>query len=162
MNQEMERQKSVELTKKLADMEGRRPRLYMADMEEDHSKEERKLAATTFADGGWDVDVGSMETPEDTARHAIENDVHFIYFSTDSPHRVHLTVELERALTLQGRDDILIAVQQGEEKEKEKEKEKETLFRYGIAAVFPKDYPLEQAGLTMLGLLMARMEDEND
>ena len=38
MNQEMERQKSVELTKKLADMEGRRPRLYMADMEEDHSK----------------------------------------------------------------------------------------------------------------------------
>ena len=147
MNQEMERQKSVELTKKLADMEGRRPRLYMA---------ERKLAATTFADGGWDVDVGSMETPEDTARHAIENDVHFIYFSTDSPHRVRLTVELERALTLQGRDDILIAVQQGEEKEKE------TLFRYGIAAVFPKDYPLEQAGLTMLGLLMAQMEDEND
>ena len=143
MNQEMERQKSVELTKKLADMEGRRPRLYMADMEEDHSKEERKLAATTFADGGWDVDVGSMETPEDTARHA-------------SPHRVRLTVELERALTLQGRDDILIAVQQGEEKEKE------TLFRYGIAAVFPKDYPLEQAGLTMLGLLMAQMEDEND
>lgn len=156
MNQEMERQKSVELTKKLADMEGRRPRLYMADMEEDHSKEERKMAATTFADGGWDVDVGSMETPEDTARHAIENDVHFIYFSTDSPHRVHLTVELERALTLQGRDDILIAVQQGEEKEKE------TLFRYGIAAVFPKDYPLEQAGLTMLGLLMAQMEDENE
>lgn len=47
--------------KKLADMEGRRPRLYMAEMEEDHSKEERKLAATTFADGGWDVDVGSME-----------------------------------------------------------------------------------------------------
>ena len=47
MNQEMERQKSVELTKKLADMEGRRPRLYMADMEEDHSKEKRKLAATT-------------------------------------------------------------------------------------------------------------------
>ena len=117
---------------------------------------QRKLAATTFADGGWDVDVGSMETPEDTARHAIENDVHFIYFSTDSPHRVRLTVELERALTLQGRDDILIAVQQGEEKEKE------TLFRYGIAAVFPKDYPLEQAGLTMLGLLMAQMEDEND
>lgn len=156
MNQEMERQKSVELTKKLADMEGRRPRLYMADMEEDHSKEERKLAATTFADGGWDVDVGSMETPEDTARHAIENDVHFIYFSTDSPHRVRLTVELERALTLQGRDDILIALQQGEEQEKE------TLFRYGIAAVFPKDYPLEQAGLTMLGLLMAQMEDEND
>ena len=117
---------------------------------------QRKLAATTFADGGWDVDVGSMETPEDTARHAIENDVHFIYFSTDSPHRVRLTVDLERALTLQGRDDILIALQQGEEKEKD------TLFRYGIAAVFPKDYPLEQAGLTMLGLLMAQMEDESD
>ena len=46
MNQEMERQKSVELTKKLADMEGRRPRLYMADMEEDHSKEKRKLSCS--------------------------------------------------------------------------------------------------------------------
>lgn len=153
---EMERQKSVELTKQFAEQEGRRPRMYIAEMEEDGSKEQRKLAATTFADAGWDVDVGSLETPEDTARTAVDNDVHFIYFSTDSPHRVRLTVELERALTLQGRDDILIAVQQGEEKEKE------TLFRYGIAAVFPKDYPLEQAGLTMLGLLMAQMEDEND
>ena len=142
---EMDRQKSVELTKQFAELEGRRPRMYIAEMEEDGSKEQRKLAATTFADAGWDVDVGSPETPEDTARSAVDNDVHFIYYTSDS---------LNRALTLLGRDDILIALHQGTEGEKE------NLFRYGVAAVFPKDYPLEQAGLTMLGLLMAQTQEE--
>ena len=151
---EMERQKSVELTKQFAELEGRRPRMYIAEMEEDVSKEQRKLAATTFAVAGWDVDVGSLETPEDTARSAVDNDVHFIYYTSDSLNRVHLLIELERTLTLLGRDDILIALHQGTEGEKE------NLFRYGVAAVFQKDYPLEQAGLTMLGLLMAQAQEE--
>ena len=115
---EMERQKSVELTKQFAELEGRRPRMYIAEMEEDDSEEQRKLAATTFADAGWDVDVGSLETPEDTARSAVDNDVHFIYYTSDSLNRVHLLIELERTLTLLGRDDILIALHQGTESEK--------------------------------------------
>ena len=154
-DRELERMQSVKLTKQFAEQEGRRPRILIAEMEEDGSKKERKLAAAAFADAGWDVDVGSLETPEDTARNAVDNDVHFIYYASDSPSRTKLLVSLERALTLLGRDDILVALQPGEESEKE------TLFRYGIAAVFPHNYPLEQAGLTMLGLLMAQPEEEN-
>lgn len=153
-DRELERMQSVKLTKQFAEQEGRRPRILIAEMEEDGSKKERKLAAAAFADAGWDVDVGSLETPEDTARNAVDNDVHFIYYTSDSLNRVHLLIELERALTLLGRDDILIALHQGTESEKE------DLFRYGVAAVFPRDYPLEQAGLTMLGLLMAQAQEE--
>lgn len=154
--QEEERQKSVEMSRQFAEKEGRRPRMYIAEMEEDGSQEERKLAATTFADAGWDVDVGSLESPEDTAQSASDNDVHFIFYTSDSPQKTKLVIELERALTLLGRDDILIAVHQGEEKEKE------PLFRYGVAAVFPRDYPLDQASLTMLGLLNAEGQSEEE
>lgn len=79
-DRELERMQSVKLTKQFAEQEGRRPRILIAEMEEDGSKKERKLAAAAFADAGWDVDVGSLETPEDTARNAVDNDVHFISF----------------------------------------------------------------------------------
>lgn len=153
---EEDRRKSVEMSRRFAEIEGRRPRMYIAEMEKDNSKEERKLAATTFADAGWDVDVGSLETPENTAQSASDNDVHFIFYSSDSPNKTKYIIELARALTLMGRDDILIAVHQGEEKEKE------SLFRYGIAAVFQKDYPLDQASLTMIGLLLSGEDNREE
>ena len=42
-----------------------------------------KVIATAFADLGFDVDIGPMfQTPEETARQAVENDVHVVGLSS--------------------------------------------------------------------------------
>jgi methylmalonyl-CoA mutase len=39
----------------------------------------QKVVATAFADLGFDVDIGPLfQTPEETARQAVENDVHIV------------------------------------------------------------------------------------
>lgn len=151
---ERDREESVQLSRKFADLEGRRPRVYIPEMEEDADHEQRKLAATTFADAGWDVDVGSPEPPEDAARNAADNDVHFIYYYSNSTNRNGLIVKLEQALTMYGRDDILVAIAPATQEDKDK------LFRYGIAAAFGKDYSIDKTSLTMLRLLITRSQDE--
>ena len=59
--------------------EGRRPRLLVAKMGQDGHDRGQKVIATAFADLGFDVDVGPLfQTPEETARQAVENDVHVV------------------------------------------------------------------------------------
>ncbi len=42
-----------------------------------------KVVATAYADMGFDVDMGPLfQTPEETARQAVENDVHIIGMSS--------------------------------------------------------------------------------
>lgn len=156
--EEKERKESVELTKIFSDLDGRRPRLFMADIEgeELQNKEFRKEAASTFADAGWDVDVGSAQTPEETAQNAADNDVHFIFYTSDTKDRAKNAIAISRALAMIGRDDILIAVHQVPEEEKE------ALFRYGIICAFPKEYDPEKASLTMLRILIAREKEEDE
>ena len=43
----------------------------------------QKVLATSFADMGWDVDVGPLfQTPEEAAQDAVDNDVHMVGFSS--------------------------------------------------------------------------------
>ena len=59
--------------------EGRRPRILVAKMGQDGHDRGQKVIATAFADLGFDVDVGPLfQTPDETARQAVENDVHII------------------------------------------------------------------------------------
>jgi methylmalonyl-CoA mutase len=61
------------------DEEGRRPRLLVAKMGQDGHDRGQKVIATAFADLGFDVDIGPLfQTPEETARQAVENDVHIV------------------------------------------------------------------------------------
>ena len=42
-----------------------------------------KIIATSFADLGFDVDIGPLfQTPEEVAKQAVENDVHIVGIST--------------------------------------------------------------------------------
>ena len=107
-----------------------------------------------MADSGWDVDVSPSQQPEDAAKGAADNDVHFVFYTTASDARGRNAVALSRALALYGRDDILIAVHQVPPEEKE------SLFRYGILCAFSKDYDYLQASLTMLRILIAREKQE--
>src|SRR5690606_12367601 len=63
--------------------EGRRPRILVAKMGQDGHDRGQKVIASALADLGFDVDIGPLfQTPEETARQAVENDVHVVGVSS--------------------------------------------------------------------------------
>lgn len=99
------------LTDKFADREGRRPRILVAKMGQDGHDRGAKVVATAFADMGFDVDMGPLfQTPDETARQAVENDVHIIGMSSLAAGHKTLLPELVKELAQLGREDILIVV----------------------------------------------------
>src|SRR5690606_7409551 len=89
--------------------EGRRPRILVAKMGQDGHDRGQKVVATAFADLGFDVDIGSLfRTPEETARQAVENDVHIVGVSSLAAGHLTLVPALRDELARLGRDDILI------------------------------------------------------
>jgi methylmalonyl-CoA mutase len=69
------------------------------------------VIATAFADLGFDVDIGPLfQTPEETARAAVENDVHVVGASSLAAGHLTLVPALREALAALGRPDILIVV----------------------------------------------------
>ena len=70
-----------------------------------------KVIATAFADLGFDVDVGPLfQTPEETARQAVENDVHIVGASSLAAGHLTLVPALKAELKKLGREDIMIVV----------------------------------------------------
>jgi len=99
------------LTDELAELDGRRPRILVAKVGQDGHDRGQKVIATAFADLGFDVDVGPMfATPEETARQAVENDVHVVGVSSLAAGHLTLVPELKKALDELGRSDIIIVV----------------------------------------------------
>jgi methylmalonyl-CoA mutase len=77
--------------------EGRRPRILVAKMGQDGHDRGQKVIATAFADLGFDVDIGPLfQTPEETARQAVENDVHIVGVSSLAAGHLTLVPELRR------------------------------------------------------------------
>jgi methylmalonyl-CoA mutase len=96
---------------RFAEQEGRRPRLLVAKMGQDGHDRGQKVIATAFADLGFDVDIGPLfQTPEETARQAVENDVHVVGVSSLAAGHLTLVPQLRAALGELGRDDILVVV----------------------------------------------------
>jgi methylmalonyl-CoA mutase len=90
---------------------GRRPRILVAKMGQDGHDRGQKVIATAFADLGFDVDIGPLfQTPEESAKQAIENDVHIIGASSLAAGHLTLVPQLKQALRDLGREDILVVV----------------------------------------------------
>ncbi|WKZ11639.1 MAG: methylmalonyl-CoA mutase [Gammaproteobacteria bacterium] len=88
---------------------GRRPRLLVAKLGQDGHDRGAKVIATAFADLGFDVDIGPLfQTPEEAARHAIENDVHVVGVSSQAAGHKTLVPQLTAELARQGGGDILV------------------------------------------------------
>jgi methylmalonyl-CoA mutase len=69
----------------------------------------QKVIATALADLGFDVDIGPLfQSPAETARQAVENDVHLVGVSTLAAGHLTLVPQLREELRKQGREDILI------------------------------------------------------
>jgi methylmalonyl-CoA mutase len=104
-----------EETKKMidefAEKEGRRPRILIAKMGQDGHDRGAKVVATGMADLGFDVDVGPLfQTPEETAKMAVENDVHAIGVSSLAAGHKTLVPKLLEELHKLGADDIIVTV----------------------------------------------------
>ncbi len=99
------------LVKAFEKNEGRRPRIMVAKMGQDGHDRGAKVIATAFADLGFDVDVGPLfQTPAESARQAVENDVHIVGASSLAAGHLSLVPELRAELAALGREDILIVV----------------------------------------------------
>ncbi|MBS1545772.1 MAG: methylmalonyl-CoA mutase [Bacteroidetes bacterium] len=76
-------QEAMRLADEFAKQEGRRPRILVAKMGQDGHDRGAKVIATSFADIGFDVDIGPLfQTPQEVAKQAIENDVHVLGISS--------------------------------------------------------------------------------
>ena len=100
-----------ERVERFLELEGRRPRMLVAKMGQDGHDRGQKVIATGFADLGFDVDIGSLfQTPEETARQAVENDVHMIGVSSLAAGHLTLVPALVAELAKLDRPEILVVV----------------------------------------------------
>lgn len=98
-----------EMSDRFAELDGRRPRILVAKMGQDGHDRGAKIIATSFADLGFDVDMGPLfQTPDEVARQAAENDVHIVGVSSLAAGHKTLVPQLINELTKIGRDDIMV------------------------------------------------------
>jgi methylmalonyl-CoA mutase len=91
--------------------EGRRPRIMIAKLGQDGHDRGAKVVASAFADLGFDIDIGPLfQTPEEAARHAVENDVHAVGCSSLAAGHKTLVPQVINSLKAQGADDIIVFV----------------------------------------------------
>ena len=102
---------AVNLSDKFAEIDGRRPRILIAKIGQDGHDRGAKVIATSFADIGFDVDIGPLfQTPEEVAKQAVENDVHIIGVSSLAGGHKTLVPNLIKELKKYDCDDKMIVV----------------------------------------------------
>jgi len=128
---------------------GRRPRLLVAKVGQDGHDRGAKVIATSFADMGFDVDIGPLfQTPMEVAQQAIENDAHIVGVSTLAGSHKTLIPQLIQELRSQGRPDILVVVGGVIP-----DQDREALTSAGCAAVFGPGTVIPAAARKLLDLL---------
>lgn len=133
---------------------GRRPRILLAKMGQDGHDRGQKIVATAFADLGFDVDIGPLfQTPQESAKQAVENDVHIIGVSSLAAGHLTLVPKLKEALKKYNREDILIVVG-GVIPPDDYEK----LLAMGVADVFGPGTVIPDAAQKLIDKLLAQMD----
>ena len=110
-NEDVDFKKAKEMADEFAELTGRRPRIMIAKMGQDGHDRGAKVVATGYADMGFDVDMGPLfQTPAETAKQAVENDVHVIGVSSLAAGHKTLVPAVIEELKKLGREDILVYV----------------------------------------------------
>ncbi|HEX5749612.1 MAG TPA: methylmalonyl-CoA mutase [Archangium sp.] len=134
---------------------GRRPRILIAKMGQDGHDRGQKVIATAFADLGFDVDIGPLfQTPEESARQAVENDVHMVGASSLAAGHLTLVPQLKKALRELGREDIMVVVGGVIPTQ-----DYEALREAGAAAIFGPGTVIAKAAIELLDKLDAALGD---
>jgi methylmalonyl-CoA mutase len=101
--------KAKELADTFAELDGRRPRIMIAKMGQDGHDRGAKVISTSFADMGFDVDIGPLfQTPAEAAKQAVENDVHILGVSSLAAGHKTLIPQVIEELKKYGREDIMV------------------------------------------------------
>jgi methylmalonyl-CoA mutase len=144
-----------ELTDRFTALEGRRPRIMIAKMGQDGHDRGAKVIATSFADIGFDVDIGPLfQTPAEAAKQAVENDVHILGVSSLAAGHKTLIPQVIDELKKLGRSDIMVIAggvipQQ----------DYDFLFQAGVFGVFGPGTKISTAAQEILHLLIRSAED---
>ncbi|MFA6151843.1 MAG: methylmalonyl-CoA mutase [Chitinophagaceae bacterium] len=102
-------QEARKMADEFAELDGRRPRIMIAKMGQDGHDRGAKVIATSFADLGFDVDMGPLfQTPAEAAKQAVENDVHILGISSLAAGHKTLVPQVIEELKKYGRADIMI------------------------------------------------------
>jgi methylmalonyl-CoA mutase len=142
-----------EAVKRFEEHEGRRPRILVAKMGQDGHDRGQKVISTAFADLGFDVDIGPLfQTPEESARQAVENDAHIVGVSSLAAGHLTLVPQLRDELAKLGREDILIVVGGVIPPD-----DYEALYKAGAAAIFGPGTVIPAAALDLLKKLEERL-----
>lgn len=138
------------LSDEFAAKEGRRPRIMVAKMGQDGHDRGAKVIATSFADLGFDVDIGPLfQTPQEAAKQAVENDVHILGVSSLAAGHKTLIPQVIAELKKYGRDDIMVVAggvipQQ----------DYDFLFKNGVSFVFGPGTVIAKSAIDILNKLM--------
>ena len=144
-----------ELTERFSALEGRRPRIMIAKMGQDGHDRGAKVIATSFADIGFDVDIGPLfQTPAEAAKQAVENDVHILGVSSLAAGHKTLIPQVIEELKKLGRSDIMVIAggvipQQ----------DYDFLFKAGVFGVFGPGTKISTAAQEILHLLIRSVEE---
>lgn len=142
--------KARELSEKFSKLEGRRPRIMVAKLGQDGHDRGSKVIATSFADLGFDVDVGPLfQTPEEAAKQAIENDVHILGISSLAAGHKTLVPQVIKELKKLDREDIMV-ITGGVIPPKDYE----FLFNAGVVGVFGPGTVISEAASQILEIMI--------
>tara|TARA_R110002096_G_scaffold416951_4_gene620397 strand:+ start:273 stop:2390 length:2118 start_codon:yes stop_codon:yes gene_type:complete len=142
--------KARELADEFAEKDGRRPRIMVAKMGQDGHDRGAKVIATSFADIGFDVDIGPLfQTPEEAAKQAVENDVHIIGVSSLAAGHKTLVPKIMEALKKYGREDIMVIVGGVIP-----EQDYDFLWKQGVAGIFGPGTKIPKAAQAILKLML--------
>ena len=135
---------------RLAEQDGRRPRIMVAKMGQDGHDRGAKVVATSFADLGFDVDMGPLfQTPKEAAKQAVENDVHILGVSSLAAGHKSLVPAVLAELKALGREDILVIVGGVIPAQ-----DYEFLYDQGVAGIFGPGTKIAQAATAILDILI--------
>lgn len=145
--------------RKLADefalLDGRRPRIMIAKMGQDGHDRGAKVIATSFADLGFDVDIGPLfQTPAEAAKQAVENDVHILGVSSLAAGHKTLVPQVIAELKHYGREDIMVVAGGVIPRQ-----DYDFLFDSGVAFVFGPGTIVAKSAIDILHKLIAQIKE---
>lgn len=147
--------KARKLADEFANLEGRRPRIMIAKMGQDGHDRGAKVIATSFADLGFDVDVGPLfQISKEVAKQAVENDVHIVGVSSLAAGHKTLIPQVIEDLKLLGRDDIMVIAGGVIPPQ-----DYEFLYNAGVVGIFGPGTNIPEAAIKILQILIKSIKE---
>lgn len=138
------------LTDTFLQLAGRRPRILVAKLGQDGHDRGAKVIATSFADLGFDVDVGPLfQTPAEASMMAAENDVHILGVSSLAAGHKTLVPQVMKELEKLGRSDILVVCGGVIPRQ-----DYEFLYNAGVVGIYGPGTVISKAAIEILELMI--------